>query len=102
MEKHGSPRKDVALAPCGIQLSMSPEQFEQLLPLATAWAEEQEARVLASGVGLTPAQVSDAREVGVAHPERVRLLRVPSIPIPVHPLLVAAADATGLISPFTA
>ena len=29
------------------QSILSPEQFEQLLPLATAWAEQEEARILA-------------------------------------------------------
>jgi hypothetical protein len=37
----------------------------------------------------------------VAEPERVRLLYVPEIPIPEHPALRAAANATQLISPLT-
>lgn len=82
--------------------ALSLEQFEQLLPLAVAWAEEQEQRILATGVALTPSQFSDARHVGVAHPELVRLLPAASIPVPEHPLLRAAGDATGLVSPFTA
>ena len=81
---------------------LSPEQFEELLPLAAAWAEQQEERILETGVGLSASQVSDARQVGVVHPERVRLLAVPSIPTPKHPVLRAAGEATGLISPFTA
>lgn len=81
---------------------MTPEEFEQLLSPATAWAEEQEARILAAGIALTPAQLADARLMGVEHPERVRLLAVASIPQPKHPVLLAAADATGLLSPFTA
>ncbi|MCF7788503.1 MAG: hypothetical protein K9N47_20445 [Prosthecobacter sp.] len=81
---------------------LSPEQFEELLPLAADWAEQQEAHILASGVCLSPAQVSDAQRVGVAHPEQVRLLAVASIPTPEHPVLRAAGEATALISPFTA
>jgi hypothetical protein len=81
---------------------LSPEQFEELLPLATAWVEQQEARILASGVCLSLSQLSDARQVGIVHPEHVRLLVVASIPIPEHPVLRAAGEATGLISPFTA
>lgn len=50
------------------------EQFEMLLPLACAWAEEQERVILRDGVSLTPAQTVDAAKIGVAHPERVRLL----------------------------
>lgn len=70
--------------------------------MATAWAEQEEARILAGGVGLSPSLLSDARRVGVAHPERVRLLAVASIPTPEDPVLRAAVEATGLISPFTA
>lgn len=81
---------------------LTPEQFEQILPLAAAWAEEQEKHILAVGVSLTPSEVADARAVGVARPERVRLLNVPSIPMPEHPVLRAAGEATNLISPHTA
>jgi len=34
-------------------------------------------------------------------PERVRLLKVPEVPLPSDPLLRAAAETTGLISPLT-
>jgi hypothetical protein len=80
---------------------MSPEEFEQLLPLATAWVQEQETRILTSGVDLTSAQLSDARQMGVAHPERVRLLSVARVPVPEHPILRAAAATTGMVSPLT-
>jgi hypothetical protein len=77
------------------------EQFKVLLPLACAWAEEQERIILCDGVSLSPAQTTDAVKIGVAHPERVRLLKVARVPIPEHPALRAAADATQLISPRT-
>ena len=80
---------------------LTPRQLEMLLPPACAWVEAQERTVLRSGVPLNEAQLADARRVGVAQPERVRLLRVPEIPAPSHPVLAAAAAATGLISPFT-
>jgi hypothetical protein len=73
-----------------------------LLPLACAWAEPQEQRILKQGVGLTADQVVDAEVIGVADPARVRLLRVDQIPVPEHPALRAAAEATSLISPLTA
>ncbi len=82
-------------------MSITPEQFEMLLPLASAWAADQERAILQSGVAFTDAQSADARRVGVARPERVRLLRVSEIPTPSHPALAAAAEATSLISPFT-
>ena len=78
------------------------EQFKILLQLACTWAEEQEGIILRDGALLSPAQIADAKTIGVVHLERVRLLRVPSIPMPVHPVLRAAADATKLISPDTA
>jgi len=78
------------------------EQFKMLLPLACAWAEEQERMILRGGVPLSPAQTFDAVRAGVAHPEQVRLLRVARIPMPEHPALRAAAESTHLISPHTA
>lgn len=78
------------------------EQFELLLPLACAWAEEQERVILRDGAALTAAEIADAVSIGVAHPERVRLLSVVRVPIPGHPALRAAADATQLVSQRTA
>lgn len=80
---------------------ITPEQWEMLLPLACAWAAEQERVILQSGVALTESQIADAKRVGVKRPERVRLLRVPEILTPTHPLLAQAAEATGLVSSFT-
>lgn len=77
------------------------KQFEMLLPIACAWATEQERIILQSGVQLTTAQLADAKEIGLSRPERVRLLQVEQMPEPNHPVLAAAADATGLISPLT-
>ncbi|WP_020470044.1 hypothetical protein [Zavarzinella formosa] len=77
------------------------QQFETLLPLACAWASEQELAILRTGVPLTEAEMADARRVGVARPERVRLLGVPEIPMPEHPTLAFAAKASSLITPFT-
>lgn len=78
------------------------KQLKMLVPLACLWAEEQERIILRDGVPLSPVQTTDAKSIGVAHPERVRLLNVARIPIPEHPALRTAADATKLISPDTA
>jgi len=80
---------------------MTPQQFEMLLPLACAWAEEQECAILQSGVALSESQLADARRVGIAQAERVRLLPVVQIPAPTHPVLAAAARTTNLITPLT-
>jgi len=81
---------------------ITPQQFEMLLPLACAWAREQEHVILRSGTALADSQLEDARRVGVGAPERIRLLRVSQVPGPIHPALAAAASASGLISPLTA
>jgi hypothetical protein len=80
---------------------ITPEQFERLLPLACVWAAEQERIILQLGLALTDSQLADARRVGVAQPDRIRLFRVGQIPCPTDPDLAAAASATGLISPLT-
>jgi hypothetical protein len=80
---------------------ISSEQFRALLPLACVWAEEQEGHILLEGMPLSAGQMEDAKRIGVAHPQRVRLLAVEEIPLPENPALRAAAEATGLISPLT-
>jgi hypothetical protein len=81
---------------------ITPQEFDALFPLACAWAEGQEQLILGKGVGLNEAQMADARSIGIAAPERVRLLQIDEIPLPEHPGLRAAAKATGLLSPATA
>ncbi len=65
-----------------------------MLPVAVAWAADQESVILRSGVPLTESQVAYARQLGVLFPERVRLLRVTQIPTPTHPILLTTAAAT--------
>ena len=82
-------------------IQILPEQFENILPLAVEWAEAKEKVILEHGTALSPKYMQDAKSVGVKFPERVRINEVPQIPIPKHPILKAAADATQLISPAT-
>jgi hypothetical protein len=44
------------------------QEFQVLLPLACAWAEEQERIILRDGVPLSPGQITDAKSIGVVHP----------------------------------
>jgi hypothetical protein len=74
------------------------DQLERLLPLAVQWAAEQERRVLCEGVSLSKVELADARVIGVCNPERVRLLPVDSIPVPVHPMLRAAAASINFLT----
>lgn len=71
------------------------------LPAAVAWAEAEAARGIAQGAPLTPAQADDARAVGVARPERIRVVTVDRMPFPETPSLAAIARDTGLLSPGT-
>jgi len=80
---------------------MTQEQFQKLLPLAVEWAKNQENNILQSGTPLSKAQLSDAKLAGVISPEKIRLLKVPYIPTPDHPVLKEAAKATRLITPQT-
>ena len=77
------------------------QHFDTLLPLATEWATAQEQMILESGEPLTSQGLIDAKKMGVIYPERIRLLKVASVPIPANPLLQQAAKATNLISPHT-
>jgi len=76
--------------------------FPLILPLAVRWAERQELKILREGLPLLELHLSDARTMGVRHPERIRLLVVSSIPFPNNPILRIATRLTGLVSPHTA
>ncbi len=79
-------------------ITISPDKFEVLLPLACEWAEAKEKVALEHGVPLSGSQIEDAKRVRVVHPERVKIYTVPQIPVPKHPVLKAAIEATQLIS----
>lgn len=57
-----------------------------ILPLACSWVRKQEALITASGIPLNASQRTDAKRVGIKHPERVRILLVKKIPMPMPPL----------------
>ena len=68
-----------------------------VLPIATTWANQQEARMLRTGIPLTPAQLADAAAIGIAHPERVRLDIGPEAPWPFLKMFRPLAVRTGLV-----
>jgi hypothetical protein len=72
-------------------------QLEELLPLAAEWASNQKQRVLCQGLPLSEAEMAVAKSVGIKNPDRVRLLRVDTIPVPVHPMLRAAASSLNFM-----
>jgi hypothetical protein len=67
----------------------------KLLPVAFAWAEEQESRILKEGTPLSEAEIADARRAGVAHPEKIRVLRVEVLPEPDHEEALFVAKSIG-------
>jgi hypothetical protein len=69
-----------------------------IVPIATAWIERQERRILVAGAPLNQNQLADASAAGVAEPERVRVLYVDSVPLPRRSLLRSAALALRLLS----
>ena len=76
-------------------------QFDRLLPLAANWVRKQEGRMLRIGVPLSDQEMDDARTIGVAEPERVRLLQLDCVPFPTDPMLKAAAAAIHFLTPAT-
>ncbi len=72
-----------------------------MLSLAAAWVGEQEQTALRNGIPLDAAQVCDARAAGVSNTEQIRVLKVPQVPIPEHPVLRAVCDTTKAISSVT-
>ncbi len=78
--------------------------FNEMLPRAAAWAQQQEQIMLAHPQAQTLSRAGQdiACRAGVAHPEAVRILGVPEIPLPGEADLRAAALQFGLITPGTA
>ena len=76
-------------------------QFDALLPLAAAWATEQEQKILRDGVSLSADEIADACAIGVQGPDRIRRSRVETIPRPSQPQLKAACDAIDFLTPAT-
>jgi len=74
------------------------EEFQHLLPAAIAWAEDRQAEVLMHGMKLNEFQLELAREVGVAHPENIRIQELVEIPIPEDKALRAAGKKLGLFN----
>src|SRR5262245_21607799 len=59
--------------------------------IATAWARHHEARILARGEPLSALEQQIARAVGVLEPHRIRVMRVPQVPLPAGRILMPLA-----------
>ncbi len=69
-----------------------------MLPAGCAWIEYQERRILAEGRPLDEAQLADARALGVAEPECVRVLCLPRLPLPDNWVVRKLGLWTGTLS----
>ena len=74
-------------------------ELPRLLPKAIAWAEEEAAAALASGMSMSESGLRLARSVGVHFPERIRVVEAASLPSPADPELNSAALQAGLLGP---
>jgi hypothetical protein len=72
------------------------------LAVAAKWVEEQQSRILAEGVALTPHQAFDAHLARVKDSSQVRLLKIDFIPTPEDSVLRKANETFGLVSPIAA
>lgn len=78
------------------------DQLPLLLPRIFAWANAQAEHIAHQGIPLNAAGLTLASRVGVAHPERIRLLTVSAVPAPADPELRQIAIQQNLIGPHTA
>ena len=77
-------------------------ELPALLPHVVDWISYLEKQAQDSGRALTPDELILAQHVGVAHPEKVRILSVPRIPLPAHVRVKQLAKQVGLLSADTA
>ena len=80
-------------------MPITPQQLEALLPRAADWVASLETAALRSGEELNETELGFARRIGIAAPERIRLMKVESMPQPSDPTLAWAANETGLLGP---
>jgi hypothetical protein len=72
--------------------------LQVFLPIAFAWAEKQEAIILQEGIPLSEGQLADARKAGVLQPEKIRVVRVETLPQPENEDAMFVAKQIGLFS----
>jgi len=77
---------------------ITPQEIISLIPKASLWVEEQEAIILSNGVPLTEKQLSIASKIGIKNINKIRLLKVESIPEPEDSILDEASKDIGFIS----
>jgi hypothetical protein len=73
-------------------------ELPALFPYVVDWISSLEKQAQESGSALTPIELDLAQNVGVAHPEEVRILSVRRIPLPTHPRVKQLAWRVGLFN----
>jgi hypothetical protein len=73
-------------------------ELPALFPHVVDWISYLEKQARDSGRALTPVEFNLGQNVGVAHPEEVRILSVPRIPLPLHPRVKLLAKEAGLLT----
>jgi hypothetical protein len=81
----------------GVMSFLPLNELPALFPHVVDWISSLEKQALESGRALTPIEFNLAQHVGVAHPEEVRILSVPRIPLPSHPRVKQLAKQVGLL-----
>jgi hypothetical protein len=73
-------------------------ELPALFPYVVDWISYLEKQAQESGKALNQIEFNLAQNVGVAHPEEVRILSVPRIPLPSHPRIKQLARQVGLLN----
>ena len=82
----------------GVMSFLPLNELPALFPHVVDWISYLEKQAQESGRALTPIEFNLAQNVGVVHPEEVRLLSVPRIPLPEHPRVKQLARQVGLLN----
>ena len=76
---------------------MNLQEINNLIPIASQWVEVQEEFIVSKGVQLTEKQMQIASKIGIKNIDKIRLLKVESIPEPGDSILNEASKAIGFI-----
>jgi hypothetical protein len=86
----------------GVMAFLPLNELPALFPHVVDWISYLEKQGQESGRALTSMEINLAQTVGVAHPEEVRILSVPRVPLPPHPRVKQLARVVGLLNADTA
>jgi hypothetical protein len=74
------------------------KDLRALVPQVAQWARNHHDRIQDKGVELNDAGMELARSVGVAEPERIRVMLVDNIPFQEDPVVFSLAKSVGMLS----